>query len=467
MPKHGSGGTAKKAPGVRLNPPYLHGAFLALNAMSDAYFLGDGPDCIRAKGEQIHGRHDLFSTLMSCKGEHRIHYTGLSVFNIAQNLEKEIAAGLERIAARPACGAVFMGSVPMCTIAGTDYERIVREVFAGAFKPAFVVPPQIGLAGDWLDGYSAVLEVMACGMDLEPAAPGPERVAVVGYMMGRNEGDHRGNIRELERILRALDLEPVSTWLSGGNYESLRAVRRAGTIIAFGHGRKAAGILAERLGVRLIEAELPFGLAATKRFVEDLGLKFGKQAEADAFIRKELGEVVPALEWVVPHAFLGRRFAYAGDPHYAAAFAEMIEDLGGEITGMILMGGGRHLTEVSRASLSARPRAVFEPMQNAVERDWLGVSRREVDVLVATTMAVEFIRPRTSWLEFGYPSDYTHFLKDEPFLGFRGALGFYSRLANEVTRGFCMDWMTPEEMQSQSKAVSENLLSDGTCRRPE
>ncbi|MBI2788313.1 MAG: hypothetical protein HYX59_06470 [Elusimicrobia bacterium] len=437
-----------KAPGVRLNPPYLHGAFLALNAISDAYFLGDGPDCIRAKGEQIHGRHDLFSTLMSCKGEHRIHYTGLSVFNIAANLEGEIAAGLERIGRREHCGAVFMGSVPMCTIAGTDYDRIVRQVFAGGFKPAFVVPPQIGLAGDWLDGYSAVLEAMAKGMDLDGVAPKKKAVAVVGYLMGRNEGDHRGNVRELHRILRALGLDPVSTWLSGGDYESLRAVRGAGTIIAFGHGRKAAAILGKRLGVKVLDSELPFGLAATKRFVEALGREFGREKEAAAFIRAELGEVVPALEWAVPHAFLGRRFAYVGDPHYGAPFAEMIEELGGELAGMILLGGERHLPAPARAALSARPRVVFEPMQNDLARDWAGLKRKDADALVATTMAVEFLKPETSWLEFGYPSDYTHFLKDEPFLGFRGALGFCSRLANEVTKGFCQDWMTPGQRRA-------------------
>ncbi|MDP3542504.1 MAG: nitrogenase component 1 [Elusimicrobiota bacterium] len=433
------------SPGVRLNPPYLHGAFLAINAISDAYFLGDGPDCIRAKGEQIHGRHDLFSTLMSCKGEHRIHYTGLSVFNIAGNLEGEIAAGLERIARRPSCGAVFMGSVPMCTIAGTDYERIVRQVFAGGFKPAFVVPPQIGLAGDWLDGYGAVLDALAKGMDLSAAAPRPGNVAVVGYLMGRNEGDHRGNVRELHRILKALGLNPVSTWLSGGDYESLRAARHAGSIVAFGHGRKAAALLGERLGVKVLDAELPFGLAATKRFVEALGRAYGKEAEAAAFIRAELDAAAPALEWAVPHAFLGRRFAYVGDPHYGAAFAEMIEELGGELWGMILLGGGRHLAPAERAGLSARPRTVFEPMQNDLAAGWLGLKRRDADALVATTMAVEFLRPETSWLEFGYPSDYTHFLKDEPFLGFRGAVGFCSRLANEVTKGFCLDWLTPQQ----------------------
>lgn len=435
-------------PGVRLNPPYLHGAFLAINAISDAYFLGDGPDCIRAKGEQIHGRHDLFSTLMSCQGEHRVHYTGLSVFNIASNLEKEIAAGLERIARRPSCGAVFMGSVPMCTIAGTDYARILREVFAGGGPPAFMVPPQTGLGGDWLDGYAAVLDALAAGVDLSGAEPSPRRVALVGHMMGRNEGDHRGNLRELERMLGALGLEACSIWLSGGPVESLRAVRRAGAIVSLPHGRRAARELARRLGVPLVEAEAPFGLQASRRFMELLGRSFGREREAAEFVARELAEAAPALEWAVPHAFLGRRFAYGSDPHYACGFAESVEELGGEVAGMILLGGKRHLDEAAARALEARPEALFEPMQNRLPQWWNGLDRRSADALVATTMVVEYLRPRTSWLEFGYPSDYTHFLKDEPFLGFRGALGFLTRLANEVTKGFCMDWMTPRERQT-------------------
>jgi nitrogenase molybdenum-iron protein alpha/beta subunit len=413
----------------------MHGAFLAINAVSDAYFLGDGPDCIRAKAEQIHGRHDLCSTLMSCDGEHRINYTGLSVFNIAANLEGEIVSGLRAIAARPGCGAVFLGAIPMCAIAGTDYERLLREALSGSNTPAFLIPPQSGLAGDWLDGYAAVLEALAKGLDLRGAKPRRDAVAVVGHLLGRNEGDGRGNVRELERMLSALDLDPVSIWLCGGRVADLREARKAQAVVSLPHGREAARILARRLGARLVEAELPFGLAASRRFMELLGREFKKETAARRFIKAELDEVAPKLQWVLPHAFLGRRFAYAGDPHYAAPFAESIEELGGQVAGMILLGAPRHLPEALRASLLARPRTAFEPMQPEVERDWFGLPRDRADLFVTTTMALELIRPETSWVEFGYPSDYTHFLKDEPYLGFAGALGFLSRLANEVTRG--------------------------------
>lgn len=421
--------------GVRFNLPYLQGAYLALNAIPDAYFLGDGPSCIMAKAEQIHGRHDLFSTLLSCGSDHRIHYTGVNVFNIAGNFEAAIASALKGIASRSGCAAVFMGSMPMCSIAGTDYERILREALAGGKKPAFLLPRRSAVSGDWLDGYAAVMEVMASEMDLGGAKPSPKSVAVVGNLMDRNEGEHRGNILELKRMLRALGLEPVSIWLSGSPYESLREVRRAGAIISLPHGRKAASILARRLGVKLVETGLPFGLEGTRRFVEQLGREFGKKSQAEDFIRAELDAVIPRLEWSVPHTFLNRRFVFVGDPHYAAGFAELIENLGGKIPRMIIMGGSYHLAKEQRERLEGRPGTVFEPMMQEVEEQISELSEKEVDLLVTNSLVLLHTTVKIPWIEFGYPSEYTHFLKDEPFLGFQGALALLSRMANGVTQG--------------------------------
>ncbi|MDD5630036.1 MAG: hypothetical protein PHU21_13290, partial [Elusimicrobia bacterium] len=182
-----------EGPGVRLNMPFLHGVYAAFNAIPDACFLGDGPSCVFSKAEQIHGRHDLFSTLLSCAGDHRIQYSGVNVFTISGNLEAELAAGLRRMAAWPHCGVLFTGAMPMCAIAGTDYGRILREALAGARQPAFLIPRRSAVSGDWLDGYAGLLEVLAKGMDLSGARPRSDQVAVVGYLMDRNEGDHEGN----------------------------------------------------------------------------------------------------------------------------------------------------------------------------------------------------------------------------------------------------------------------------------
>lgn len=421
--------------GVRINIPYLQGAYLGFNAIPDAYFLGDGPSCIFDKAAHIHGRHDLFSTLLSCDSEHRIQHTGVNVFNIAGDCEGDIASGLRRIATFRGCGAIFLGSMPMCAIVGTDYERVLRESLTGSSKPSFVMPRRSAVSGDWLDGYASVMEAMAVGMDLEGAKPEPKTVALVGYMMDRNEGDHHGNLRELERIFRALGLKHTTIWLSGRPYADLRDVRRAGKIISLPHGRKAGKILAKRLGIPLAEAGLPFGLEATRRFVELLGREFDCEALARDFIAAELDAIVPKLQWTVPHAFLGKRFAFSGDPHFAAGFVEQIEALGGSIAGMMVLGGDYHLSPEQRKKLSDLPGTTFEPLPNDVSRQWGELTAGGVDLVVGSAFAFGQVRRGRKWLEFGYPSEETHFLRDEPFLGFQGALGFLSRVANEVSRG--------------------------------
>jgi len=420
--------------GVRLNPPFLDGVYLALNALPDALFLGDGPGCLFTKAERVAGRHDLFSTLLSCRGEHRLNHTGIDAFNVAGNTEAGMASALRSLAARPGCGAVFMGSMPVCAIVGSDYARIMREALAGSQTPSFLVPRAI--SGDWLDGYAAVLEALASGMDLGGAARRKGTVALVGYLMDRNEGEHRGNVRELERMLRALGLEPVSIWLSGRPYAHLREARHADAIVSLPHGRKAARVLAGRLGVPLVEAELPFGLEGTRRFMERMGREFQREDRARDFIDAELDSAAPRLQWSVPHAFLRRRFAFAGDPLYAPGFVEFIEELGGKVTGLLLMGAVRHLPPAQARALARRPRTSFEPLtKDAACAGPADAFWRGADLVVSNTLAFETARPEAPWFEFGFPSDYTHYLRDAPFLGFAGALSLASRLANEVVKG--------------------------------
>jgi len=427
-----------RAPGVRFNLPFLHGLYVAFNAVPDAYFLGDGPSCVFAKAEHIHGRHDLFSTILSCGSDHRVQYTGVNVFTIAGNFESQIFAALKRISKWPDCGVIFTGAMPMCSIAGSDYERILREALDGCGKPSFLIPRRSAVTGDWLDGYAGALEVLAAGMDLEGAKAEPGAVALVGHLMDRNEGDQLANVAELERMVRALGAEPVSTWLSGRPYAHLREARRAETVVSLPYGRKAARALAKRLGARLVEAELPFGLDASRRFMDLLGRALGREAAARAFIKSELDSVVPRLEWSVPHAFESRRFAFAGDPHHAAGFAELIEEVGGKVVSTVVMGGAGHLPEERRRALESRPGTLFEPDRAQLRRLFAEATGGEADLLVCNSLGVRYIDPSVPWLEHGFPSEHTHFLHDEPFLGFQGALAFLARAANEVTKGLCL-----------------------------
>lgn len=383
-------------------PPYLVGVYLAVNAIPDAYFLVDGMECLFSKARYIQGQHDVFSTLLDCRNENRILHTDINPVRIATNFERGIAEALRLSAAAPACGVVLCGAIPTCAIAGTDYGRIVRETAPGLGKPVFTLPMK-SMSTDWLGGYEAVLQALAEGMDIGDARPKEENVAVVGYFMDRTEGDHRGNVGELERILRGLGLNPVSVWLSNRPYEDLREARHASTIISLPHAREAARTLARRLGARLIETEIPFGLSGTRRWIEQIAAVLDRRREAEDFIAGELKEVVPRLEWLVPQAFLGRRFLYVGDPRYAAPLAELIEEVGGEV-------------------LQTMPADFPEGL----------------DLVIAHSDILQRLDMEVPWIEWGYPSYYTHFFHDEPFLGFRGSLAFLSRMANSIIKRFAV-----------------------------
>ncbi len=419
--------------GLRLNEPYINGALLAVNAVPDAFMMVDGPGCITAKARRIHGPHDPCSTLLDCASEARVRHSGVDLVTIAGNYEQMLLGELCSLGGLPQCGVLLLSAMPLCVIAGTDYERLRAAAQARLSAPVIGLPAN-SLTSDWLGGYQAVLAALAEGMDLSDPRPEPERVAIVGYFMDRNGGEHRGNVAALEEMLRALELEPAPIWLSGAPYEQLREVRHAKTIISLPHGREAARVLARRLDARLIETALPFGLAGTRHWIEQVAQETGRQAQAAEFVRQQLDRVIPRLQWVVPQAFVNRRIVYLGDPHYARGLAELLHELGASLEASVLAGDSAHLSAADRQWLETHTQVSFQPRMHTPADIWDGLDERTVDLAIANSFVAEILKLSCAWFEWGYPSHYSHYLRDEPFLGFEGCLAFLSRLANAITQ---------------------------------
>lgn len=277
---------------------------------------------------------------------------------------------------------------------------------------------------DWIDGYSAVLEGLAAGIDLSAGPRRPGTVAIVGLVHDRNEGDALGNAAELDRICRRLGLERVSTWLAGGGVADLARAAEAEVIVALPCGAEAAATLAARTGARCVEAPLPFGLAATREFVRILAEATGREASAAAFVEEELSWAARALEWIVPRRFLGRPVAFSGSPLLAEGFADIATLVGLDVVQRIATGRERPLP-------GSADRTVGMP---AVA--WTGTLSGlapcpGVDLVVGPALAVRGIE-RFRAVEFGFPSRDTHFCGPAPFLGFEGFLFFVDRLSNAI-----------------------------------
>lgn len=327
--------------GTPANFPSMLGVYLAVNAVPDVYVLVDGPDCALYKAHYVHGRHDFESTLLRSDGRHRVAFTNVCARGVVREHDAVLAAAIRRLDALPDCAAVMATALPMCSITGIDYGRVTRALAPGLKGAAFDAPPG-SLVGDWLDGYASALTALAKSLRLEPGRARPGTVAFVGHLMDRNEADRRADVRELERLAAGLDLECVSVWLSGRPYAELRRVEEAETIVSLPYARGAARLIAERVGARLIEAPLPFGLPKTAELVRALGAAAGRAGRAEAFVAAEQARVVPRFRWVLPHLFVGKRAAFAGDPHLFAGFADVAADAGLELRAAVL-------TEIGRA----------------------------------------------------------------------------------------------------------------------
>ena len=425
-----------------MNYPTLLGVYLAVNALKDAYVLVDGPDCAFYKAHFIHGRHDLNSTLLRIDGRHRVAFTNVCSRGVVKEHDDIIRDHLMRLDGLDEAGLVLATALPMCSITGVDYGRLIRSLAKRLKKTAIDIPPE-SLVGDWLDGYAQTLCALAKGLGVAPGRRRAGTVAVVGYLMDRNEPDHLANLAQLRRMLEALRLETVSIWLGGQAAGDLKRVEEAEFIVSLPYGRAAARLLAEKTGAALVETDLPFGLPKTQRFLRDVGAAAGRRPQAEAFIERELSRVVPRLKWIIPQLFLNRRTAFMGDPYLLGGFADIAEDLGMALEGAIVRarrahgpsptacGGG---TPSPDGSVGGAPgvQVLYEPAchSDAVRR----LVEAPLDLFVSCWCEDEWRSLRNPMLEFGFPSYRHHALQDRPFLGFDGFLSFVERMADELSR---------------------------------
>jgi nitrogenase molybdenum-iron protein alpha/beta subunit len=398
------------------------GVYLAVNAIEDVWLVVDGPDCAHFKGQFISGRHDWCSTLFRVDGRHRILFTGTNAQNVSWNREAEVTRMLER-AAHDRAGAVLLTSMPICGITGVQYDRIVDGLDV---RPPVVEVPGRSLRGDWLDGYASTLAAIARSKD-PTARPDPDAVAIVGHLMERGEGDQRGNLAELGRMLGALGLTLVSVWPGGGSWSDLDAAGRAGAVISLPYGREAARILAGKTGARLVETDVPIGLEGTRRWVETVAGALGRQERARTLVDAELGRAAARLERTVPFYFLGRSVHLVCDPHVLGGLAGLCTDLGMRVRIALVTGRQAHLGDVA---IDAP--VVCEPMIDDPYPLLRDAGAGAEDLVVCSGEYAHIFRPRMAVVELGVPSSSHHVLTDTPFLGFTGALHLAERMANAL-----------------------------------
>ncbi len=400
-----------------LRQPWMVGVYLGVNAFPDVYAVVDGPDCLFFKAEYVQGSQDLGSTLLDPSGRHRVAHTLADTVNVVLDREREIAELIRRVAEPPAAAMVLVTAMPMTAITGSQYDRIAREVAERVGKVVAEVPAR-SLQGDWLDGYESVVNTIAGAIPLPAGVtPDPADVAIVGLLLDRTEADRRADVLELRRLVTdGTGARVRSVWPSNQPIERLADVAHAGTLISLPYGRKAARILAKRTGARVVEVDLPFGSAATARFVRAVAEAVGASDRAERFLAAEDRALRPMLDAARAHALDGKRLVFLGEPGLGERVIELAAEVGARV--------------VAAASTRHPPRPLGDlPSPSAAQK-------AGADLVLTTTRGLEIVSALSlPWMEIGFPSYGTHALATVPMLGFRGAIAVVEAMARALEFG--------------------------------
>jgi nitrogenase molybdenum-iron protein alpha/beta subunit len=414
---------------------FLTGVNIALNAISDAFLVVDGPPCTFFRMAQVKGNHDWYSTLSSSSGFHRVMNTDCITERAAQGDESKLIENVGRVAELEECGLIVLSAMSMIAVTGRQYEKILKKLREKIDKPIIYVKPG-SMAGDWLSGYSTVLESLA---EQVPIRKRPKlrknSVAIVGYLMDRLEADHQANLEEIKRLLAGLSLDRGVCWLDGSDSTNLSKISEVGTIVSLPYGRRAAEILAKRTGANLVECGLPIGLDGTNRWLRQIGAGTGREIEAEALIERELADVVPRLRWVLPHSLFDKGIALIGDPHLVSALTTASIELGARVELAVIWAQADDDFEMAEGD---HPLLVF-PDLDQLHREFTRLQKaHKLDLLVtnsqALTMLIHLEVAAIPFIELGFASYHTHSLYDCPYFGYRGTLKLVERMTNAISQ---------------------------------
>lgn len=415
--------------GAPFGYPRILGAYLAVNAMPDTWMLVDSADCATLRAEIVQDNHDWLATLITEDGHYRIASTGVCPHTIVLDRRAMLAEQFE-VVGREGGSFMFIYPAPVTVLVGVDYRSILASIEIPEETTALVVDA-VESVGNWVAGYSHMMELVARHLPLEAKAkPRPGTVALVGYLWDRNEADHEASVAELGSLLAGMGLEVTSVWLSGCATAELRRVAEAETILALPHGRRAARILGERTGVRVLDVDLPVGLDATVAWVESLRGALALPAAATVAMELAAGRSYRRASKAVMRHMVNRTFAICTETVLAAKVAAMVAELGGEVKLLATAGEPLAETELDLA----------ETVLENPTMDQVSAALREVageaqgwPVLIGTERALSAAAPgQFAVVPLGFQAGGTHHLFPAPFVGFGGALSLLDRIGNAI-----------------------------------
>jgi nitrogenase molybdenum-iron protein alpha/beta subunit len=429
--------TASRDFALRTTPTFMAGSLLVANAISDSVLIYRGSSCVAEHVAQTFQFHDFAHGLSPNRDNGRVVLTMDPDTASVMGTSDAVELAAEWVLKNRRVGVLLLSELCRYTLMGESLEGLAGRLRAMTGQAC--VPALAGtIERDFTGAFSSLSKGLAEAVVSEAEArPTEGKVAVIGYLFSRNEGDAKGDILELRRMLEALDLDLCSLWFCGGRWEDLAAATEASALVALPFGAEAAQILANHSGVESVATDLPVSIRGTIDWLTAVGEALGRSKAVESFVDRELVRVLPMLDQFVTRRFQGKRVLVAATEDWAPGITRMLsEDLGMDVVATIL----RHRPSPGYTPLSSQPADLLRQVDPSVAslRHHVehAVQKGGLDLVVGSFWERSALLDDFGdipFLEFGFPQRDVHFLVPTPHLGFSGVVTWAQRIFDALS----------------------------------
>jgi len=419
----------------------LTGVSVAVHAISDAFLLMHcGVGCKHKATSQL-STHDWGRGVVEREG-----WTEVGDAELIAGAADRIGPYLRSWARRVEPGLMVVISVTFLDLTGDDTKSVVEQE-ATTVEPDVVYVDAGGHKGDLHLGYATALVTLAKRMDWKAPPRRPRAVGIVGYLFDRYEGDHAGNLRQLQRLLADVGLEAGPVMLSGVPWADVQAIAECGVLVQLPYvGPRAKGLRRLLRNKRtLVETLLPIGLRGSKLWMQTVARGAGADPRRAALKGAARARSVEVRLGPYAARLKGQRVAVFADLPLLAGLMSLLDELGLEVVVAGIRGhsfGGR--AELSEALSSCGApgldgvEVLEDPsLQLGAERvvarigqiDGVLASSAEINALATYGQEALHIDGRGPFVvEVGFPCKRYHAVSNQPAYGFAGVFTWAQRL---------------------------------------
>ncbi len=304
--------------------------------------------------------------------------------------------------------------------------------------------------GGFYDGYADVTLEVVKRIDWKVEPKTPRSATVLGYYFDRYEGDHRGNLSVLSRLLEVAGLNLGPVLLSGNSYLDLKKAGEAEHILSMPYLGKKRRRLRRTIKRDTVTVDLPMGMAGTAYFLRQLARETGGDAEVvETYIEEQTAATKEKLAILSDRA-RGLSLALFADGPLAAGLYTICTELGINVPYIGIreewLGGKTGFLDIlERWGVRLPEGEVVTQPSLRWTRKTIGraILDGRVQGLIASAHETSLLRrpphepgkgysiPRYFAIEVGFPSDDHHAAVDLPTFGFEGMVSFAQRVIDQ------------------------------------